>query len=82
MSSEPTNGVKLDKVTPQQGALLGYMQGESEARWCAGWLIDLHTALLGDKAYEWLVEEAGGWFTYTDEWHEGTLADLRKLADV
>jgi hypothetical protein len=53
-------------VTPAQQALLGYMEGQSEERWSAGWLFDLQTALLGDEGYEWLVEQAGGWFVWNE----------------
>lgn len=70
--------------TPAQKALLGYMEGASEERWSAGWLTGLHTALLGDSAYEWLVEAAGGWFTghYPTEFVAGTLAELRALREA
>lgn len=50
--------------SPAQMALLGYMEGASEERWCAGWLSDLHLALLGDPAYEWLVGQSGGYWQY------------------
>ena len=54
----------MSELTPAQKALIGYMEGQSELRWAAGWLSDLHTALLGDEAYEWLVEAAGGTFRH------------------
>lgn len=69
-----------ESYSPAQKALAGYMAGESEARWCAGWLDHLHFELLGDDAYEWLVEAAGGWFTYYNEFVPGTFTELRALA--
>lgn len=47
------------------------MEHQSEERWCAGWLIDLHTALKGDKTYEWLVVQAGGYW----KWPEKEVSD-------
>lgn len=55
------------KLTPPQEALLGYMEGQSEARWAAGWLSHLDEALQGDPAYDWLVEQAGGTWHYSPE---------------
>jgi hypothetical protein len=69
-------------VTPAQKALYAYMEHESEDLWCAGWLRDLHSELLGDDAYEWLVEAAGGWFDGREVFVEGTLTELRKLNEV
>lgn len=57
-----------------KSALLTYMEGTSELRWSAGWLSDLHLELRGDKAYDWLVQQAGGTFTYRDEF--ATLEEL------
>lgn len=54
-------------LTPPQRALLGYMEGASEARWAAGWLVSLHESLKGDEAYDWLVEQAGGTFVHGSE---------------
>lgn len=65
------------KASIAQATLLSYMEIQSEERWCAGWLSDLHIALLGDESYEWLVEASGGWFVYRDEFVSGTLSDLR-----
>jgi hypothetical protein len=49
---------------PPAQALLGYMKWFSEERWCAGWLIGLHTemARVNDPPFNWLVDqpEAGG----------------------
>lgn len=66
-------------MIPARKALLRYMEGESELRWCAGWLLDLHVALLGDPAYEWLVLQAGGWFTSDDVFITGNLTELKRL---
>jgi hypothetical protein len=42
---------------PPAQALLGYMKWFSEERWCAGWLIGLHTemARINDQPFNWLV---------------------------
>lgn len=61
-------------------ALLAYMLWSSEERWAAGWMTGLHLSLLGDKAYEWLVDEAGGWWTSDTRFQTGTLDRLRSLA--
>ncbi len=50
--------------------LLRYMEFRSEERWAAGWREDLEHALAGldDQleidAFKWLVEQAGGWWTW------------------
>lgn len=54
-------------LTPAQEALLGYMEGQSEARWSAGWLSHLDEALQGDAAYDWLVQQAGGTWRHSDK---------------
>lgn len=59
--------------TPQERALLVFMEAESESRWCAGWLHDLHLELKGDPAYDWLVEQAGGYWTWAGEGEEGAV---------
>jgi len=66
-------------LTSAQKALIGYMEGQSEARWCAGWLSDLETALLGDEAYEWLVEAAGGTFRNAKIDHVESMTSPRKV---
>ena len=59
-----------DDLTVQQNALLGFMRYVSEDRWATVWDRDLEYALLDPRykrdleTYRWLVEQAGGWFTY------------------
>jgi hypothetical protein len=67
------------EMTPPQKALYAYMENQSEDRWCAGWLSDLHLALLGDEAYEWLVTAAGGWFDRREQFVPGTVKDLERM---
>ena len=71
---------------PPAQALLGYMNWFSEERWCAGWLIGLHTemARLIDPAYKWLVEPAGGSWWWPEgasdvSFQAGSLLDLAGL---
>lgn len=60
----------LESLTVQQNALLTFMQHRSEENWCAAWYSDLQYALLDAgtqqdrETYRWLVEQAGGWFTW------------------
>ena len=37
-------------------AFLGFMLWGSEENDCAGWLVGLEQAMVGDDAYQWLVE--------------------------
>jgi len=79
---------------PARQALLRFMGELSESIWCAGWFMSLETALLRSQldladlaAYEWLVTEAGGWWTWlgevdSPEFVEGTLTELKGLARV
>ena len=57
--------------SPAARALLGYMLWLSEENYCAGWLVGLERAMLGDDPYRWLVEQAGGWWTFNDSWGPG-----------
>jgi hypothetical protein len=71
-------------------ALLRFMEWWSEEHWCAGWLIDLEhqmalQATSADRgAFEWLVQRAGGWWTYDSEAGNrfviGTFAELTAAA--
>jgi hypothetical protein len=55
-----------------RAALRSYMRHWSQTRWAAGWLTDLEHALvlLGKDfhagAFAWLVENAGGWWTWDE----------------
>jgi hypothetical protein len=71
--------------------LLSYMEFRSEERWAAGWREDLEYALasLDDQleidAFKWLVEQAGGWWTWRAgdvmrEFIEGSYAELQEQA--
>jgi hypothetical protein len=77
------NNIPAGEEPPAQ-ALLGYMKWWSEERWCAGWLIGLHTELARaeDPAFNWLVEQAGGWWWWPDDaadvsFQAGSLVELR-----
>ncbi len=71
-------------------ALLRFMEWWSEEYRCAGWLIDLeqqmalHAASPDRDAFEWLVEQANGWWTYDSEagnqFVTGTFAELTAMA--
>jgi hypothetical protein len=72
---------------PPAQALLGYMKWFSEERWCAAWLIHLHTemARADDPAFNWLVEQAGGWWWWPDGadgvvFQPGPLTELRRAS--
>jgi hypothetical protein len=67
MTSE-SSGRRATGDEPPAQALLGYMKWWSEEGHCAGWLIDLHTAMAraDDPAFSWLVEQAGGWWWWPD----------------
>lgn len=49
------------------------MEWWSEAHWCAGWLIDLEHRMARQAAgtdrdaFDWLVQQAAGWWTYDSE---------------
>jgi len=66
MTDSPLQDENTLPLGPPQKALLGYMRWWSEDTYCAGWLHDLENAMVGDSAYDWLVEQAGGTFTWTD----------------
>lgn len=74
--------------TPAARALLGYMLWWSEENYCAGWLRGLEREMLSDDAYRWLVEQAGGWWTFNESresgdppylFVSGAVADLRRI---
>ena len=81
--SDSLNRLPTGDEPPAQ-ALLGYMKWWSEERWCAAWLIHLHTemARINDPAFNWLVEQAGGWWWWPDRadgvvFQPGSLTELR-----
>lgn len=59
---------------PAKQALLEHMLAWSEGRYSAGWLVDLEHTMARDGAdtsFRWLVEEAGGWWTFNEDWKMG-----------
>lgn len=65
-----------ERTEDKKQVLLNYMEHASEDRWCAGWLTDLETALLGDSAYESLVRELGGYWVW-----DGSAPSSRKFVE-
>jgi len=72
-------------------ALRRFMEFHSEDRWCASWRVDLEYALVhvgpdfDSGAFRWLVEHAGGWWTWRDsqvrpQFVEGSYSDLERQA--
>ena len=74
-----------------RAVLLRYMEFRSEERWAAGWRGDLEYALasldnqLEIDAFRWLIEQAGGWWTWRAgdvmrEFIDGSYAELQEQA--
>jgi hypothetical protein len=55
---------RYQALSAPQKALLSFMESQSEERFAAGWLSSLDQALKGDDAFDWLVEEAGGYWIW------------------
>lgn len=81
----------VDAPGAARAVLLAYMRYQSDELWAAVWRVDLEYALAGwgdesdQGAFRWLVGEAGGWWSWGEDWAEpvfveGSYAELQRRA--